>query len=190
MTIIGDVHGLVDRYWKILQKLKGPSVQLGDFGFREQHEWHRKHVDARKHRVLFGNHDHYPMLHAPHSLGNWHLENGVLYLRGARSIDREHRIEGQDWWPEEELTYAEGGALLDWLPAQEVRAVVSHDCPQYVMEALFGHREKSRTGQLLDAVWKMARPQLWVFGHHHQSRSEELDGTRFRCLAELEVLEL
>lgn len=191
MTIIGDVHGLVDSYNKLLQKIDGPSVQLGDFGFRKEHMWHLANVEPMMHRVLFGNHDYYPMLHQKHSMGNWLLEDGILYVRGARSIDRALRAEGKDWWPEEELSYVQCQELIDFVGickrGSGIRAVVSHDCPQMVTEQVFGHTEKSRTGQVLDEVWRIARPQRWVYGHHHRSRVDMISGTQFQCLAELET---
>lgn len=194
MTIIGDVHGLVDRYWKLLHRIEGPTVQLGDFGFRQQHLWHLAHVDHVMHRVLFGNHDYYPMLHNQHSLGNWLLEEGILYVRGARSVDRYQRTEGVDWWAAEELDHLQCTDLVDFVELSKrgsgIRAVVSHDCPQSVTESVFGFSQKSRTGQVLQRVLEIAAPRLWVFGHHHESVDVQLDGTRFRGLAELEPFEL
>lgn len=190
MTIIGDVHGQVDRYWKLIQGLQGSSVQLGDFGFRREHLWHLAHVDGSKHRILFGNHDFYPLLHHTHSLGNWWLEDGVLYVRGARSVDRMLRTEGVDWWADEELDYAQFDALLGFALANRPQLIVSHDCPQGVNRNVFGHEEKSRTGQALQRLLEICEPRLWVFGHHHRSVDVTLDGTRFKCLAELEPFEL
>jgi len=137
MTIIGDVHGLVDR------------------------------------------------------LGNWLLEEGILYVRGAFSIDRAHRTEGVDWWRDEELDLRQCHDLIDFVGVSKrgsgIRAVVSHDCPQSVNEHVFGHSEKSRTGQVLQRVLEICTPKLWVFGHHHRSVCETIGGTTFRCLDELEA---
>lgn len=191
LTLIGDVHGKVNEYWKLVtHQVKGKSVQVGDFGFKEAHEWHRLNIDARQHKVLFGNHDYYPMLYAAHSLWDHKLEGDVLFVRGAHSVDRDERVEGVDWWPEEELSYLHCDRLLRSLLGEDVRVVVSHDCPQSVLRPLFGISGKSRTGQLLDAILEQHRPELWVFGHHHKSKNEVLDGVRFRCLAELEMMEL
>jgi|APTNR8051073442_1049403.scaffolds.fasta_scaffold00075_61 hypothetical protein len=191
-TLIGDVHGKVDQYWKLVtHRIDGPSVQVGDFGFKQSHEWHRLNIDARKHRVLFGNHDYYPMLHAPHSLGNWLFEDGICYIRGAHSIDKEFRLANDwPWFEEEELTYAQGSALVELFAEWKPKVVVSHDCPHTVNAALFGIEEKSLTTNILQACLEVHRPELWVFGHHHKSRNEVMDGTRFRCLAELETMQL
>ena len=65
LLIIGDVHGKVNEYWKILQKWdkRHCSIQVGDFGFKKQHEWHLKNIDFSQHQINFGNHDDYSFLH-------------------------------------------------------------------------------------------------------------------------------
>ena len=47
LLIIGDVHGKVNEYYKLLQKHKGVSIQVGDFGFKKEHKWH---LNLIKHR--------------------------------------------------------------------------------------------------------------------------------------------
>lgn len=192
LTLIGDVHGKVNEYWKLVtHQVKGKSVQVGDFGFKESHEWHRLNIDGRQHKVLFGNHDYYPMLYAAHSLGDWHFEDGICYIRGAYSIDKAYRLANNwPWFAEEELDYEQGSALVEQFAMWKPRVVVSHDCPRSVSQALFSIEDKSMTTNILQACLEAHQPELWVFGHHHKSKSEELDGVRFRCLAELELMEL
>lgn len=187
ITFIGDVHGRVDAYWKLLHKLPGRTVQLGDFGFRRQHQWHLGHVESPRHRVLFGNHDDTKFLGAAHSMGHWKLEDGVFYIRGAHSIDYRNRTVGVDLWEDEELSYAQGKELLERYMTldQTPRVVASHECPQTVAELLFGCTLKTRTGQLLQHLWLYRPPALWVFGHHHRDVDVVLAGTRFICLNEL-----
>jgi hypothetical protein len=140
--------------------------------------------------VLFGNHDHYPMLHNQHSLGDWSLDDDVLYVRGARSVDRAVRTEGVDWWANEELEYKQFQVLIDFAHSRKPRMIVSHDCPQSVTETVFGHSGKSITGQGLQRLLEVCAPALWVFGHHHRSVDVTIGGTRFKCLNELECFQL
>lgn len=35
LLIIGDVHGKINQYWKLIQKHNGRSIQVGDFGFKK-----------------------------------------------------------------------------------------------------------------------------------------------------------
>ena len=190
MLLIGDVHGHLDRFAALLRDSSYPSIQLGDFGFRYQHQWHLASYDSSRHRVLFGNHDYYPGLDWPHSLGNFSSlpQYGIFAVRGADSIDRDRRYEGLNWWPEEELTCHQGPDALNAYADARPEIVLSHDCPHSVALAWFGIHPPSRTRQLLERMLEIHQPRLWIFGHHHHSRQEQRNGTTFRCLNELETL--
>lgn len=192
MLLVGDVHGKVDKFWKVTQKhMDNHIIQVGDFGFKDQHDWFLKVMNTERHKVLFGNHDYYPYLNKEHSLGNFAEFNGCFCIRGAYSIDQHLRTEGIDWFREEELTYAETYPLIDVYEKTNCNIVVSHDCPEFLFERIHDYRaERSITRSLLQSLWETKQPDLWVFGHHHKSFKEKIDGTTFICLAELEVLEV
>lgn len=190
LTFIGDPHGKVNEYKSITEKYK-KTICVGDFGFKTQWEWHKKNIDPTHHWLVPGNHDYPPMFHEDFCLGDFAYMSwlGELFsVRGADSIDKHLRTEGIDWFANEELTYAEGMKCLDYYEKCQPKIVVSHDCPQSVMTSLFGYPEKSRTRQLLEAMFEAHKPNLWVFGHHHKSKDVDILGTRFVCLAELETL--
>jgi Icc-related predicted phosphoesterase len=42
----------------------------------------------------------------------------------------------------------------------------------------------------LHMMFQEHQPKLWVFGHHHQSKDVQINGTRFVCLNELETMTL
>lgn len=56
LLVIGDVHGKINEYWKLINKYNIDSIQLGDFGFKRHHNWHLENVDSSKHKINFGNH--------------------------------------------------------------------------------------------------------------------------------------
>lgn len=194
VLIIGDVHGQVQEYHDILLREKPEyAIQVGDFGFLKAHTWHRDTLDPLKHWVNFGNHDYYPMLNVKPSLGNhsWLPSLEVFTVRGAESIDRHHRVEGRDWFPEEALSYREAGEALTAYKAAKPRIVISHDGPESVVNAWFFKTFnvkdiKSNTRQLLQVMLESHQPEQWFFGHHHISKTESMNGTAFRCLAELQ----
>lgn len=190
LMLIGDVHGKLDEYWKLLQGFKGESIQVGDFGFKKHHQWHMENIDSEKHKVLFGNHDSTDFLTTTHSLGNWSYceKRKLMTVRGAFSIDRINRTEGVDWWANEELNYMEFQEVLDAYIKYKPNVVISHDCPHSVRHSLFGITDKSITSNGLEGMFSYHQPKLWVFGHHHQSKDVNIKGTRFICLAELETL--
>lgn len=190
--VIGDIHCKTAEYKAIINRYVDEykiddSVQLGDYGFAAEHEWHLQYIDWHRHKVLFGNHDDYTFLDKPHSLGNWHVEdNKMMFIRGAFSIDRRHRIEGRNWWQEEEMSAAQFNDCFDIYCKVRPEIVISHDCPDSVRRKLFGIYDKTATSFALQMMLNEHRPKLWVFGHHHQSRTEVIGLTTFVCLDELE----
>jgi hypothetical protein len=192
LIVIGDVHGKLLKYRNILDKHKSfSSIQVGDFGFQKHHDWHIKHIDGDKHKINFGNHDYYPYLFEKHSLENYSLiNNEIMTIRGAFSIDKIYRTEGVDWFANEELNYGDMKAAIDFYETNKPKIVISHDCPHEIRKLLFGIEAKSITTNGLQIMLEIHKPELWIFGHHHTSIDEVIDGVRFRCLAELETMKL
>ncbi len=185
MLLIGDPHGKLKELKAITSQHKGDKIQLGDLGFKKEHEYFLKDGFDRC-ESLFGNHDYYPLLHAPHSLGDYGFTYGIFHVRGAYSIDRHWRTEGVDWFNNEELSYPQFNKVLEYYEEIKPSIVISHDCPQSIRESWFGIEEKSTTSNGLQAMFEIHQPDLWVFGHHHTSKKEIVNGTRFVCLDELE----
>lgn len=190
ILIIGDVHGKIDNYWKIINNTKLPSIQVGDFGFKKHHEWHLKNIDSSKHKINFGNHDDYTFLEEKHSLSDYSINDKYMSVRGADSIDKGYRIEGVDWWSNEELDYFQMQNAIDLYIENKPNIMITHDCPQCIREYLFGIFDKSITSNGLGAMFEYHKPKVWVFGHHHISKDVNIMGTRFICLGELETIEL
>lgn len=190
MLVIGDVHGKVNEYWKIVQKNKGnKSIQCGDFGFKTQHDWFLQNIDFNLNKICFGNHDYFPYLNMPHSCGNFQFfeDQSIFTVRGAYSIDQYHRTEGRDWFSNEELNYSEFHDLIDYYLEVKPNVVISHDAPHSIRQTLFGITDKSTTSNGLQAMFENHQPDLWIFGHHHQSKDVNINRTRFICLKELET---
>lgn len=189
--LIGDAHGKINEYWKILQKHKnGNSRQLGDFGFKKQHEWHLKNIDNTRHKIVFGNHDDIAYLYSPHSCGDFSisLSGAIMTVRGAKSIDRWDRTENVDWWSNEELSYHVMQQAIDCFTAHRPKIMLSHDCPYEIRKSFFNIDEKSITSNGFQAMFEAHQPDLWIFGHWHRSFNEVANGTRFICLNELETI--
>ncbi len=186
IRFIGDVHGKVDTYSALISQDSLYSIQVGDFGFKLSHDWHRANIDGDWHKINFGNHDYLPYINKRYSLGDFSLWKGVFSIRGAKSIDRYRRKENYDWFSNEELDYATGLSCFDVYAKCRPSVVVSHDCPAYVRAYLFNVFDKSPTSNLLEACWQQHKPDTWVFGHWHKSIDVNIKGTRFICLAECE----
>ena len=191
--LIGDVHGKIDEYKKIIKyadSLNLETIQLGDFGFKEHHEFLLKNIDYNKHKVLFGNHDDYTYLNKPHSLGNFFNAENYMAFRGANSIDKLFRVENVSWWRNEELSYNEMQIAIEQYEIHKPKIMLSHDCPKSISKILFNIDDSSSTTNVLQIMFELYKPKIWVFAHHHKSKNVLIDGTRFICLKELEKLVL
>lgn len=186
MRIIGDVHGKMDRYKKVIAKCD-ESVQLGDMNFT----YEALNDVSLDHRFIKGNHDGYNITD-PHELGDYgvHRFMDMFYVRGALSIDRMYRMPGVDWFEEEQITMRAMIEAIEKYTKLKPSVMLSHDCPQSVCEQLFGYTDKPLTRQGLQVMFENHQPDLWIFGHHHHSKNEVINGTNFICLKELEWMDL
>lgn len=188
MLLIGDVHGKVEAYKDLILTEK-ESIQLGDFGFSKQHEWHLANV-APSHKVLFGNHDDYTYVDYAHSLGHFGVYKDIFFIRGAHSIDRQYRIAGRDWWEEEELSWQQWNECIEMFGDIKPEVVISHDCPTTIKVAMFKYHQKTFTDRGLEECFLVHKPSMWFFGHYHQSTHSVIGNTFFKCLDELETFRL
>lgn len=190
MRIIGDVHQKISEYVKLIQE-QDESICVGDFGFADEHRWHMQNVSP-KHKINFGNHDDTNFLHELHSCGNYSVirDGEIFTIRGAQSTDRILRYAGINYWDDEELSYSAAEKMLDLYEITKPKIVISHDCPEIVRQRMLGIYDSTFTSKLLDEVWHTWQPEIWIFGHHHQSKNLILDNTWFICLNELETFDL
>jgi predicted phosphodiesterase len=191
ITLIGDVHGKRRRYQDIMHSNEY-TIQLGDCDFDYDH---LSEFDCAKHKLIPGNHDnHESVYQLPNCLGRFGASelNGInfFFVCGADSIDKFGRNQYIDWWPNEELSYKEMFEATQLYQQIKPDLVLSHDCPQIVAQMFFGISDPSHTRNGLQWMFELHKPRLWVFGHHHKPRSEEILGTRFICLPELATLEV
>ena len=196
MRFIGDVHGKFEKYKKIAESAPA-SIQVGDFGagFKPIPDM------GPEHRFIRGNHDS-PEVCKSHS--NWipdgHSAGGIFFVGGATSIDAHSRVEGVEYWRDEELTIQACNDVIDTYELQvqqngAFEVIVSHECPENIARIIFKNRldkmnEGSRTRQMLEAIHGISQPRFWIFGHWHHSIDTVINGTRFICLNELDHIDL
>jgi predicted phosphodiesterase len=199
MILIGDAHGQTDELFRILKKNKEKeSILLGELGFKKEHDLYLNYFKFfnNKNKVLFGNHDYWPYINESYSLGKFkyfETEIGFIFsIAGALSIDQQYRHENTTWFKEEELNYIEMNKCIDLYTSSKPKIVISHECPESISDILFDYKNKfpNITSKLLDCLLDIHRPSIWVFAHHHKSKNEVIDGTRFICLDELETVDI
>lgn len=203
LRIIGDVHGKFGRYREIIRDVPF-SIQVGDMGcgFRNRMgEWTANPPYAAmsqgRHLFLRGNHDNPEVCkRQKYWIRDGSVVDGIYCLGGAVSIDRAWRTEGFDWWPDEELSYAELARKIEEYAAIKPEIVVTHDCPASVAERILVTFNKakiedgSRTREALQTMLDIHQPKEWYFGHWHVSLSFVQGRTTFRCLDELEFVDI
>lgn len=200
LRLIGDVHGKMQEYIPLAQEAEN-TIQLGDLDF--SYSPLVEHLDPIKHRVLGGNHDNYEVVDGKfhkqpsHFLGDYGVHNipGVgdfFFVRGGHSIDKSARHEGIDWWPGEQLSYSDAARALEEYRKVLPALMLSHECPASIIDMLAGFKtwdgapiRPSMTANVLEQMFNIHKPLLWVFGHHHKAFDMTVEGTRFVCLPEL-----
>jgi len=206
--LIGDVHGKFDRYKKIINGSER-SIQIGDMGVgfysygfdRElRPSTNPPHAEMVKHnsRFIRGNHDN-PNVCKKHSqwIKDGTVENDVMFIGGAVSIDKAWRTEGLDYWSDEECSYNDLQVMIDTYMIVKPRVMICHEVPESIAEGILRstNRQKiedgSRTRQALQAMLDTGhRPEIFIAGHWHIDIDQVIDGTRFIVLNELSWIDL
>ena len=203
LRIIGDVHGRFRRYREIIRGVPF-SIQAGDMGVGFRNRMGElaanppyDSMSEGRHLFIRGNHDNPEVCkRQKYWIPDGAVVDGVYCLGGAVSIDRAWRTEGFDWWPDEELSYAELAQKIEEYAAIKPEIVVTHDCPSSVAERILVTFNKakiedgSRTRQALQTMLDIHQPKEWYFGHWHVSLSFVRGRTTFRCLDELEFVDI
>lgn len=205
IRFIGDIHGQYLAYVSIVDDCKYPTVQIGDFGlgFAGRDVVDDFATDYLKnnsqHRFIRGNHDN-PKV-CKQTIGyieDGTVENDIMYVGGAWSIDYALRTEGVSWWADEELSSVELHKILDIYQTARPRIMVTHDAPYSITKQYFVdanrtmHKEliKTRTNQFFDIALEIHKPEIWIFGHWHLPLDVMHKDTRFICLPELGYIDI
>jgi len=102
----------------------------------------------------------------------------LAYIGGAESKDRSSRIQGKDWWENEELSYSQFSDVLVMIEKEKPKIILSHDAPSFLFSF-----EGSVTRKNLEYLFNhVHKPEYWIFGHHHYSRQETILDTKFISL--------
>jgi predicted phosphodiesterase len=205
ILVLGDIHGDFGTMNQLISK-KNPEIilQTGDFGFFPHLNIFRadsfgnnirveKKVPKVNNAKLYwacGNHEDHWELKNLTSNEIWpnvfYMKRGsiltlpdgrnVLFMGGANSIDKNSRTLGIDWFPEENLTYAD----VESVPKDsKIDIVISHTCPN---EFDIGCYDVDSNRYALSYILDTFRPSLWYFGHWHIYKTGFTRNCRWRTL--------
>jgi len=192
IRFIGDVHGKIDSYKKLIRGSLC-SIQVGDMGLG----FTRVVLPVlQNHYFIRGNHDSPAVCRShPNNLGDFGIttidSKRVLYVGGGYSLDQRGRLPGVTWWHDEELSYTQFEDILDLVQGKEIDVVASHEAPSAIVYqlGLGSNIVETRTAQGLEAIRRVIKPKLWVFGHYHLRFYRTVVGCRFVGLDELEYFD-
>ncbi len=199
MIIIGDCHGEFVRYNNLISKFPNETtIQVGDFGLGFPNKQFPKF--GNDDWFIRGNHDNSAACqNYSQYLGDYGIRivdgKTVFFVSGAWSIDWKFRKEGVTWWRDEELNIADLNNAIDLFTITRPDIMITHDCPESIGKELMlgqGMHEvyRTRTGQALQAMFENFQPEYWCFGHYHITWSINKNGTLFRCLPELNYVQI
>ena len=193
MRFVGDIHGDMNSYLNIIHGID-ESIQVGDYGIG----FVENPIITNNHRFIRGNHDNPSLCKEQiNYIPDGYIENDMMFMGGALSIDKEYRTIGIDYWDDEELSISQLNDMIDLYDANRPSIMVTHEAP----ESILYHFNRSiypihsRTRAALDAMWNIHKPKLWICGHWHFPFDKIVDGCRFivldiNCHIDIDVKDL
>lgn len=211
VLLAGDTHGDLPHVAYLLgtaaQQGCDRIVQVGDFGYWPHVEPFHDQVAAAARTAaidiywLDGNHENFDALETvvdmaatepQRMLDNlWYLARGAAWewdgcrfvsLGGAPSVDKEQRVEGSTWWPQELLTESQ----VTRAQARIADVLLTHDAPDGVCPIIGpwykGDPLSTHHRQLISAVADAVQPKLLVHGHYHYRYTGAYGRTRVEGL--------
>ena len=169
IVLIGDLHGDFKALPYLLERVPKDAtlIQVGDFGiwpdepyrqYREAWEFYWKQCEWEgKFYFIDGNHEFYPWLQYSEVTEIWpdlnYIPRGEVleidgltigFMGGAVSLDKMDRVEGVNWFPEEDITQTQFERLF--LQDVKLDLLVTHSPPDSVLNAQFAPVNKEARG--------------------------------------------
>lgn len=203
IIITGDIHGVFGYLNALISKYRNKlEVVLccGDFGYWPNFDQNHKKVKSPV-PVLWcdGNHENHWEIKKLMKTGNleiaknvfymprgstYTLKDGrtILFMGGADSIDKNSRVLGRDWFPEEIITQSD----MRNLPDKKIDIFITHTCPAElypIMARYYIGKEYEPSNHALSELWSIYKPSLWFFGHWHYYKEGNLGDTKWYSLS-------
>jgi hypothetical protein len=203
LFLIGDIHGHIPEYLKLLASLPhgSRSIQLGDtyLGY--------PNVDIpvmADHKFIRGNHCN-PKLckEHPNYLGDYGYlpDNDLFFVSGAQTASWRVLGNSKYWYADEEMSDSALNNAIAIYKDTRPKIVISHTAPSEAAKEILKDLNGSyflnkhgdvecRTSKALQEMFEAHQPYAWYFGHFHINREFLIGETKFRCLAEMAGFEV
>jgi Calcineurin-like phosphoesterase len=204
LFLIGDIHGHISEYLKLLASLPpgSRSIALGDLYlgrpgvvFPEM---------PPEHKFLRGNHDDPVLCRAhPNYLGDYGYvpDDGLFFVSGAQTASWRVLGNSKYWYKDEEMSDSALNDAIAIYKDTRPKVVISHTAPseaaREILKDLNGSYYlskqidlESRTSRALQEMFQAHQPSAWYFGHFHLNREFLIGETKFRCLTEMAAFEV
>lgn len=203
--ILGDIHGQFLKAFTSFQDSDCNIIQVGDLGIFSLYDldvlnaWNEWFQERNIHFYsIRGNHDNPKLFVGNFDLNtNIHLiedysilqqgPNNIICIGGAISIDRRIRVEGKDYWKDENvnsLNYTQ--EFIDFINNNKITAVITHCSPNLLPP--FGesnivnnyavydsklkediYSEKLLLQRVMNLLLLKTEDIYWYYGHYHRS---------------------
>jgi len=122
-----------------------------------------------------------------HYIPRGYVSGNVMFIGGADSIDKSLRTPGKDWFPEESISQRQFYRITD---IQEyIEVIVSHEAPLDFIRTVMKPK-RMPSSLVMNQIFEIFKPKLWIFGHHHRSINESFNDCRMVGLNSGEVVEI
>jgi len=202
--LIGDPHGRIDEYLKLLASLSpgSRSIALGDM-YLGRPSVYLPELPP-EHKFLRGNHDDPALCRAhPNYLGDYGYlpDDNLFFVSGAQTASWRVLGNSKYWFKNEELSDSDLKEAIGLYKDTRPKIVISHTAPsegaREILKDLNGsyflnkHGDaESRTSRALQEMFEAHHPSAWYFGHFHINREFSIGGAKFHCLAEITRFEV
>lgn len=229
LIFIGDIHGEFEElaHRLTVRRIKDSVlVQVGDFGLgfsgKEKEELNIESLNktlSEGNNLLYairGNHDDPSYFEKWQKIGNirlvpdysvLELEGYTVFLAGgAISIDRAIRVQGKNYWKEEEFVFDADRLEVALKEVKNVDIVVTHTAPtefwpfkiNSLVQAYARRddnlifqlaRERELHSKLLKHLTSKFTPTHWYYGHFHTIADGDYNDLKYLVLGESEIRE-
>lgn len=91
-----------------------------------------------------------------------------LCVGGAASIDKDWRIHGETWFPQENLRLEDYTFIKNNIKDIKIDCVISHTCPRdFKLKTDYPEKFTDPNRHVLNEVLNLFHPEKWFFGHWH-----------------------